>query len=73
MALIECRTKIRTGDVMFDNSELRLAAIIVGMVLCIFSIIFFDAQLEAARYYECVYTIKGASVSPADIQVICER
>lgn len=46
---------------------------IVIFVLGLFGTIAISSHISEARYYECVYTLKGVAYSPADIQVLCKR
>lgn len=56
-----------------NKYDIILFGSLIGVLVLTCTLLFIDAQLTDARYYDCVYNVKGLSVSPADIQVICGR
>ena len=55
------------------SSDDKITLVLVGMAVMLIGVLFAHGQLESARYYDCIYTIKSAGLSPADLLVLCER
>ena len=55
------------------SSDDKIILALVGTVVMLIGVLFALDQLDAARYYDCIYTIKSAGLSPADLLVLCER
>jgi hypothetical protein len=56
-----------------DKWDYFVALLLTGSVLLIFGLLVLDSQLDQKRYHDCVLAVKGASVTAADIHLICKK
>ena len=54
----------------FDKIMLALA---LTFLICLLTGVFMRGFVTEARYYQCVYNIKSAGLTPTDLKAVCER
>ena len=55
------------------NTEDKMFCIALAIFVTVFVLLLFVSKwISAANYYDCVYNIKSAGLTPTDIKAICE-